>query len=642
MESDIRNSAATLDAISSFWTQFDLEKRRIEYDEIGFKIAEQQEQSVQLRRSLAQSTQQFRKSAATHVVAAVGELLKQYQQEIDRLTQRAKYCERAFLDVYNQLYEAPDPAKGLMMGKELSLRVQELGQIIQRQGQELAEYSAESEEIRNQDSTIRKLEEKIRSLESSLIKEQNKGDEILDEVRSEVLKEMQIREDALQKLLDESNENLETMQKMHQSSQDRIFSMESQNEKLKARYVAELEIASSEIENANRKIAELETEKQAKHKFHSIMDENLEQELQIRNQELQEELSEEQKKLQFLKEELDRTKVAFQDHDNHNKSLIEDLRTELDSKTSLLQSMEHELSQRPTEGDLEDLRTQLVMLQAVQYNTEDDRGGTSSSKDSIETLLVKKNKHLEHQLTSEKLQNAELEEELIQQKRSTVKLRMDLEQSQSLVTKLEADLLMAQENRGIKTVSSASEIEEVFVEDSSQSMVSILRNQRDRLRNRTVELEGKLNKTEKELKRIQLESKTTVADNVALVERLRYLQGYRKDHSNREDVETGLAAEQKYTKAYEERMNPFREFQGRQRERRRRELGFLDRSVFLVGDLVFGNKYARLFVCLYVILLHVLVMTMLWFVSHKQWLPEVSDGGIDSFCGAHGYKKLTN
>ena len=56
----------------------------------------------------------FRKSTGADVVRDVGPLLKSYQEEIDRLTQRAKHGEQAFLDVYQNLYEAPDPAPALI------------------------------------------------------------------------------------------------------------------------------------------------------------------------------------------------------------------------------------------------------------------------------------------------------------------------------------------------------------------------------------------------------------------------------------------------------------------------------------------------------------------------------------------------
>lgn len=95
-------------------------------------------------------------------------------------------------------------------------------------------------------------------------------------------------------------------------------------------------------------------------------------------------------------------------------------------------------------------------------------------------------------------------------------------------------------------------------------------------------------------------------------------QGYRKNNIAQGDIEAGVSAEQKYTKEYEARMNPFTQFQGKQRENRKKQLGFVDKTVYIVGDLVFGNRYARVFVFLYVIVLHILVMCTLVFTSHRH------------------------
>ena len=38
-----------------------------------------------------------------------GTLLKQYQDEIDRLTKRSKFAENSFLEMYRILANAPDP-----------------------------------------------------------------------------------------------------------------------------------------------------------------------------------------------------------------------------------------------------------------------------------------------------------------------------------------------------------------------------------------------------------------------------------------------------------------------------------------------------------------------------------------------------
>lgn len=76
--------------------------------------------------------------------------------------------ENAFSEMCQSVEEAPDPSKGLEMAVDLAHRISGLENEIRKQAQELAEYSVESQEIKNQHSTIRRLEEKIRSLENNL------------------------------------------------------------------------------------------------------------------------------------------------------------------------------------------------------------------------------------------------------------------------------------------------------------------------------------------------------------------------------------------------------------------------------------------------------------------------------------------
>ena len=50
------------------------------------------------------------------VFKQMASLLKAYQEEVDSLTTRAKLGEAAFLEVFKQLYEAPDPAPAIAQG----------------------------------------------------------------------------------------------------------------------------------------------------------------------------------------------------------------------------------------------------------------------------------------------------------------------------------------------------------------------------------------------------------------------------------------------------------------------------------------------------------------------------------------------
>lgn len=59
------------------------------------------------------SLSEFRALAADVKLKSVGPLLKSYQEEIDRLTLRSSFAEKAFLTLYKPLSELPDPVMGL-------------------------------------------------------------------------------------------------------------------------------------------------------------------------------------------------------------------------------------------------------------------------------------------------------------------------------------------------------------------------------------------------------------------------------------------------------------------------------------------------------------------------------------------------
>lgn len=71
---------------------------RASLDEVGLKIAEHQEEAMAARKRLAESTREFKRTPEAST-RGVGPLLKQYQEEVDKLTKRAKHGESAFLQV---------------------------------------------------------------------------------------------------------------------------------------------------------------------------------------------------------------------------------------------------------------------------------------------------------------------------------------------------------------------------------------------------------------------------------------------------------------------------------------------------------------------------------------------------------------
>eukprot|EP00955_Chlamydomonas_euryale_P029098 306665-Chlamydomonas_euryale.AAC.2 len=90
------------------------------------------------------------------------------QEEIDRLTRRAKAGEAAFLDVYQALADAPDPAPALAAGADAEARAAEALAVARRTRHELARARRDADAAGLQDTRVRRLEENVRVLEAEL------------------------------------------------------------------------------------------------------------------------------------------------------------------------------------------------------------------------------------------------------------------------------------------------------------------------------------------------------------------------------------------------------------------------------------------------------------------------------------------
>lgn len=100
-------------------------------------------------------------------------------------------------------------------------------------------------------------------------------------------------------------------------------------------------------------------------------------------------------------------------------------------------------------------------------------------------------------------------------------------------------------------------------------MLRVLVGQRDRLRAKVQELEVQLASAQGELHTAQQGLTAARADNVALIERLRYVGGYRQQAAaartnaagGKGDIEAGADVVGKYSQLYDEGINPFKQFQ---------------------------------------------------------------------------------
>ncbi|XP_044466699.1 protein CASP-like [Mangifera indica] len=643
------SSSSPVSVVSNFWKEFDLEKEKSVLDEQGLRIAENQENSQKNRRKLAESTRDFKKASPEEKLSLFNSLLKSYQEEVDNLTKRAKFGENAFLNIYQKLYEAPDPFPALASIAEQDLKISELESENRKMKVELEEFRTEATHLKNQQATIRRLEERNRQLEQQMEEKVKEIVEIkqrsLAEENQKTLEVLREREQSLQDQLRQAKESVATMQKLHELAQSQLFEVRAQSEEERAAKQSEVNLLMDEVERAQTRLLSLEREKGV-----------LRSQLQTANEEsesrksdldsnsfLENSLSAKEKIISELNMELHNIETILSNEREEHVNEIKKLNAILNEKEAALEEMKKELQARPTEKLVDDLRKKVKILQAVGYNSieaEDWEAATNGEEMSkMESLLLDKNRKMEHELTQLKVKLSEKESLIETAEGKIEELTTKVNEQQKLIQKLEDDILKGSNSRDQKgnlfdewdlSEGGGSELSEKTDQDQS-SMLKVICNQRDRFRARLRETEEEIRQLKEKIGVLTAELEKTKADNVKLYEKIRYVQDYnlekvvsRGSKKRVDDLECGFTSdiESKYKKMYEDDINPFAAFSKKERDQRYKELGIRDRITLSSGRFLLGNKYARTFAFFYTIGLHILVFTCLYRMSALSYLSH--------------------
>ncbi|KAH9722630.1 protein CASP [Citrus sinensis] len=557
----------------------------------------------------------FKKASPEEKLSLFNSLLKGYQEEVDNLTKRAKFGENAFLNIYQKLYEAPDPYPALASIAEQDLKLSELESENRKMKIELEEYRTEATHLKNQQSTIRRLEERNRQLEQQMEEKVKEIVEIkqrgLAEENQKTLEILQEREQALQDQLRQAKDSVATMQKLHELAQSQLFEVRAQSDEERVAKQSEVNLLMDEVERAQTRLLSLQREKDLlRSQLQSANDEA--GELTIvscghsdtldSNSYLENSLSAKEKIISELNSELHNIETALSNEREQHMNEIKKLNALLIEKEAALEDMKKELQARPTSKMVDDLRKKVKILQAVGYNSieaEDWEVATNDEEMSkMESLLLDKNRKMEHELTQLKVKLSEKTSLLETAEGKIAELTAKINEQQKLIQKLEDDILKGYSSKDRKgnvfddwdlseaggtELSEKADKKHTYPDQDQSSMLKVICNQRDRFR-----------------------------------ARLRETEEYA------EDLESGFTSdiESKYKKMYEDDINPFAAFSKKERDQRYKELGIRDRITLSSGRFLLGNKYARTFAFFYTILLHVLVFTCLYRMSALSYLSN--------------------
>ncbi|KAF2726375.1 Golgi membrane protein-like protein [Polychaeton citri CBS 116435] len=589
------NGDNTFQQAVAAWRALDLTKLVATLDTTASDVVSHQKESLVQRKELAQKTKDFKKLDDVGKLADVKDLLKAYQNYVDLLTNQSKNVQAAFMSAYSPLSEAPDPyplldasIEGMVASEEVVPRLEEENQRLQK--------------------TVSKQNSSIEELELQLEKERGKRQ---DREGSQDTKIKEV-EDSWAAVVNEKEDNWAAKEKAFEEkveSQDRLLKELKANYEVSQRLEktdgaahdsgrsaatsAELDIVSSELERTNARLAELES----------------------RNEQLRVELA------QTAGQANSSSRTTAVEDDpaylrlrSENSSLLRKLETARDAKDtekskweSKIKNVERERTSIRADrdalqykvqrwSDYDQVKGELDMLRAIEFATVGDDDDDTDAKDpartngstdkasseSLERLLLARNKKLNDELAELRVSQNEMQEKLQLLQDDLATASSDLTQARELNATLENDLQKTQQEastawdtasmaptytsryptahksvygsasrRGGGTSPTSSIIsgfdpgsgrgsprggggglESLRAGESTtgQGILPMVTAQRDRFKKKIGELEGELQKQYSTVSALRSEISSLQKDNLNLYEKTRYISSFSSTH----------------------------------------------------------------------------------------------------------------
>jgi len=527
-----------------------------------------------------------------------------------------------------------------------------------------------------------------------------------------VLEEKKDNWEAKEKLLEEKLENqdrlLNEVKASYEVTQRLGQSENAENESGRGHVTsAELEMVNSDLERTSVRLAEVEA----------------------RNEQLRIELAQSASQVQSQPELNLEDDPSYMRMRTENSSLLRKLdaaRVERDSRKreldGKLRSLEREIGMLKEErdalkskvqkwSDYEDVKQELEVLKSIEFSTGDDEdpdvtestttsgglenGSSGKAKgDTLEQLLLARNKKLSDELTILRVSHQDLQSRLQSMQEDLSRTNADLERAQHLNATLENDLANMQQetanaypsgasvaasrypqsaNFGRKgRVSPTSSIISGFDPRSASlgttslealrsgepvgggsGILPMITAQRDRFKKRNTQLENELSETHRTVSSLRQEIASLQKDNLNLYEKTRYVSTYNRagptsssassyaTNPNPSTIQmsnstsSGLALD-RYRSAYESNISPFAAFRGRESARAYKRMSLPERIVFSITRMVLATRTSRNLFAGYCVALHLLVFIAVYYlgtVEVEQHASNLSQAAVAAAAG---------
>ncbi|KAH0279730.1 hypothetical protein KCU91_g1531, partial [Aureobasidium melanogenum] len=658
-------------AIAS-WRNVDLTSLISTLDTAASDLVTHQRDTLVQRKELAQKTKDFRKLEDAAKLAEIKGLLKSYQSFIDLISNQSKSTQSAFLQIYSPLSEAPDPYPLLEASIDSFVTAQEV----------VPKLESENKHLQ---STVAKLTAQIEATESQLEQErsarqssQSSQDTKIKEVEASwnaVLKEKQDNWDAREKSLEEKVDNQDRLLKELKASYDvaqRLGKAEDDTStSVHGASQQELDLVNQELEKANLRLSELQgRNEQLRLELAQSTANQTSSQTAVPVEDdpaflrLRSENSQLLRKLDAQRYEKDSEKTKWD-------SNIRSLERELESLKQDRESIKRKLDKC---SDYDEVKQELDMLKSIEFATGDaddsdhetDAAPAGEKGESLEKLLLARNKKLSNELTILRVSHNDLQSRLESLQEELSNTNMELEKSRNLTQTLEEDLLQAQNEasnafdpsamsvagtytsrypkssyaasirRGGNTsptssiisgfdnsTSSPRGLDSLRPEAPNAGILPMVTAQRDRFKAKIRELETNLQEQYTLVSSLRSEIASLQKDNLSLYEKSRYVNsyntkggatsGYSSTNPSTITIDrSNPGTDARYKSAYENSISPFAAFRSKESSRAFQRLSLPERAVLQASRLVLATRTSRNMFAVWVVGLHLLVFVMLF------------------------------
>ncbi|KAI0021870.1 CASP C terminal-domain-containing protein [Xylariomycetidae sp. FL0641] len=676
----------------SAWRNVDLTSLVSTLDNTASDIVTYQRDSTVQRKDLAQKTKEFRKYDDATKLTEIKGLLKAYQTFIDLLTNHSKATNSAFLQTYSALENAPDPyplleasVDAMLVSEDTLPKLTEENQHLQGNVAKLTSQLEETESRLQSETATRKqleanLESKVKEVESS-------WSAVLDEKKDN----WEAKEKALEEKVESQERLINEIKASYEVNQRLKGSEDAETDNNRGHVTsAELDMVHSDLERTSARLAEVEA----------------------RNEQLRLDLAQAKSQVSAQTPSLE-DDPAYMRMRSENSSLIrkldsarvekESFKREIDAK---LRSLEREvgLLKEDRDGlkekvqkwsDYDDVKQELEVLKSIEFATGDDddmlvdqeaNGSAAKGKgDTLEQLLLARNKKLSDELTILRVSHQDLQSRLENLQEDMSRTNADLERSQNLNAQLENDLAnlqaegqnafpsgasvagtfarhapsLAPGRRGGRTSPTSSIISGFNPRNTGgdepmgggSGILPMITAQRDRFKKRNSQLETELSDTHRTVSQLRQEIAALQKDNLQLYEKTRYVSTYNRgaasssaayaSNPNPSTISIGGTGNpgiemDRYRKAYESNLSPFAAFRGRESARAYKRMSLPERVVYSVTRMVLASRTSRNLFAAYCLALHLLVFMSLYWLGtvdveqHSSSIAAAAAGGAGS------------